>query len=88
MGRADPEVLLGLVIGRSTDPVRRTYSLIHQVSHHALGGVPEMVAVVEPDARVVRNERNVIGLAFEHVQRVDPPRAAGSGDAIAESTTA
>ena len=60
-GRADPKVLLGLVIGRSTDPVRRTYSLIHQVSHHPLGGVSEVVTVVEPDARVVRNERAKLG---------------------------
>jgi hypothetical protein len=42
----------------------------------------EVVAVVHPDAGVVGNEGDLVGLAVLHVQRVDPPRAAGGGHTV------
>src|SRR5688500_11881422 len=80
---AEFSALLGSVVGCSTNPVRRTDPLIHQVRHHAIRGMLEMVAMIHPNARVVSNEGNVVRLAVEYVQRVDPPRAARGSDAVA-----
>ena len=46
-------------------------------------GMGEGVAVVAPDPRVVGDERDLVGLARMHVERVDPPRTAGCRFAVA-----
>src|SRR4029450_2254139 len=80
---SDKLALLGLVVGRSTNPVWRADPLIHQMSPHAVRRMLEMVAMIEPDSGIHGHERDVVPLAVEHVQRVDPPRAARRGDAVA-----
>ena len=53
--------LLRLIVGRPADHVRGGDALVHQVRHHALGGVLQVVAVVHPDAGVVGHEGDVVG---------------------------
>jgi len=74
---------LRLVAGVRAQLVRRGDALVHQVGDHALGRVLEVVAVVHPDAGVVGDEGDLEGLALLHVERVEPPRAAGRRLAVA-----
>ena len=78
----DGVALLRSIARSSAYAVRRRNPLIHQMRHHSLRRMTQMVAVVEPDARVAGNERNVVRLTLEDVQRVDPPRASRRGDAV------
>ena len=43
----------------------------------------EVMTVVHPDAGVVCHERDVVGLAGQHVERVDPPRASDGRHPVA-----
>ena len=67
----------GAFVVRSADPVGLGDPGVGQVRDEAVAGVVEVVAVVHPDARVVRDEGDLVRLAVGDVERVDPPRAAG-----------
>ena len=62
--RAQPPAgLFGVVVGVAADDVRRGDAGVHQVRDQSLRRVRQVVAVVHPDAGVVGDERDLVGLA-------------------------
>ena len=78
-----PRRSLRLVVLAAADPERLGEPGVHQVRDQPLRRVRQVVAVVHPDPGVVGDERDVVAVAAGHVERVDPPRAAGRLHAVA-----
>ena len=67
------EVYSGSLCDGAADPVRGGDAFVHEVGHQAFGGVGEVVAVVHPEAGVVGDEGDLVGLVVADLEGVDPP---------------
>ena len=54
---------LGLIVSRAADPERGGDALVHQMGHHAVGCVFQVVAVIHPHPWIVGDEGDLEGLA-------------------------
>src|SRR5215204_6160987 len=74
--------LLRLVLRVAADPERFADARVSEVPDHAVGRVLEIVTVVDPDARIVGDEGDLIGLTGRDLERVGPPWASRRLDPV------
>jgi hypothetical protein len=63
-----PTGLLGCVAALTAHEERARHAALRQVGDHALLGVRQVVAVVHPDAGIVRDEGDLVGVAVVDVE--------------------